>query len=352
MGIQIKSLIAHLRARQEDHGVKAFHFHHVLRDNLLEPAAYPSQAQLVLDSGPDFEDSLLPAIKSESKPVKVAPIPTNCPAEDIIMEIADMAPGDGKHKTNCKKVELEIGLDSNDPGIWSPVNIGGIVGDPIPQATETTDTNANLFSDGRSSQHIPPTQYHPPPHVPNQGAAPPLQQIPTLPWPRIPAITPVPPDSHIPMSTIHPAYQQFLAFLAAQQAHEQMTQPGPYQPPAPFIPVMPFAPPNPPHPVTPFGPSHHQQHSMDPAFGIIDPHLIPPGEPPFSSSINPHYLNQPGAHIMNPIPAISINPPTVTPVKRTPKRKRIEENDSPVKTPTRSGRKRQPTRKLLESQGG
>ena len=361
MGIQAKSLIAHLRARQEEYGVKAFCFHHVLWDNRMEPAVYQAQEQPDPNSTPEYEEGPSTPLKSDLKLVPLPSIPPQCPDEDIIMEMVDIAPGNQEHNRNCKKEELgeEPGLNSSV--IWSLADTLGMGGDAIHQGnrstdiTVDTDSTANSSSDIPSSQHIPPFLYHPPPHIWTQHSAPSLQNIPNLSWPQIPANTPVSPDPQMARPPLHAAYQQFLAFCAAQQAHESLIQPGPYQPPAPFMPVMPFAPPYPPPsypppPVTPAGPSHHK-HSMDPDFRVIDCHLIPPGNPPFSSSIKPYQPNQTGAHIMNPIPAILINPPTLTLVKRTPKRKRME-NDSPVKTPTRSGRKRQPTRKLLESQGG
>ena len=50
MGVAVKSLLAHLRERQEQCGVQAFQFHHVLRNNVLEAAAYPTSAQTILES--------------------------------------------------------------------------------------------------------------------------------------------------------------------------------------------------------------------------------------------------------------------------------------------------------------
>jgi hypothetical protein len=50
MGVAVKTLLLHLRERQERLGVRAFHFHHVLRNNALESAHYPDTAQAVLDS--------------------------------------------------------------------------------------------------------------------------------------------------------------------------------------------------------------------------------------------------------------------------------------------------------------
>ena len=41
MGIVVKDLLKHLCARQETHGVDAFVFHHILRNNVMEKAEYP-----------------------------------------------------------------------------------------------------------------------------------------------------------------------------------------------------------------------------------------------------------------------------------------------------------------------
>jgi hypothetical protein len=51
MGLSVKELINHLRNRQEDLGVKGFRFHHVLKNQKLEPAQYPPEAMKVVESG-------------------------------------------------------------------------------------------------------------------------------------------------------------------------------------------------------------------------------------------------------------------------------------------------------------
>ena len=48
MGVHVKSLLSHLRQRQEELGVKAFQFHHILKLNLMEPADYPPAAKAAL----------------------------------------------------------------------------------------------------------------------------------------------------------------------------------------------------------------------------------------------------------------------------------------------------------------
>ena len=52
MGVQVKSLLSHLRQRQEELGVKAFQFTHVLKNNGMEPAEYPPAARAALSSNP------------------------------------------------------------------------------------------------------------------------------------------------------------------------------------------------------------------------------------------------------------------------------------------------------------
>ena len=50
MGMAVKSLLAHLCQRQDELGVKAFSFHHVLRNTELEVAEYPDCARAALES--------------------------------------------------------------------------------------------------------------------------------------------------------------------------------------------------------------------------------------------------------------------------------------------------------------
>ena len=51
MGLSVKVILDHLRKRQDELGVNAFHFHHILSNQKLEDAAYPPQALRVIKSG-------------------------------------------------------------------------------------------------------------------------------------------------------------------------------------------------------------------------------------------------------------------------------------------------------------
>ena len=49
MGVQIKTLLIHLREQQEQLGVNSFHFHHILRNNNLEAAEYHDEVKAALE---------------------------------------------------------------------------------------------------------------------------------------------------------------------------------------------------------------------------------------------------------------------------------------------------------------
>ena len=51
MGSSVKCLLKHLRERQEIYGVNAFHFRNVYQGKRFHPAAYPADAQEVIDAG-------------------------------------------------------------------------------------------------------------------------------------------------------------------------------------------------------------------------------------------------------------------------------------------------------------
>jgi hypothetical protein len=88
MEISVKALLTHLRNRQEELGVKAFKFHHVLRQNKLESAEYPEAAQKVFDGNIAVGRDDTPAVaaaKMEDKAGtedKPKPIGTNSPTKN------------------------------------------------------------------------------------------------------------------------------------------------------------------------------------------------------------------------------------------------------------------------------
>jgi len=77
MGVSVKQLLLHLRERQEQLGVRAFQFHHVLRNNTLEPASYPNAAQSIYDSEDHVDQvDVKPVEKAREAVAKVSnPIP-------------------------------------------------------------------------------------------------------------------------------------------------------------------------------------------------------------------------------------------------------------------------------------
>jgi hypothetical protein len=70
MGMTVKTLLSHLREQQEQYGVRAFRFHHVLRNNVVESSNYPANAQSVLDSeDPDEQVELKPKTATKKEEV-------------------------------------------------------------------------------------------------------------------------------------------------------------------------------------------------------------------------------------------------------------------------------------------
>ena len=48
MGKTVKVLIEHLRRRQDELGVNAFHFHHVFINNKIDVSSYPPEAGAII----------------------------------------------------------------------------------------------------------------------------------------------------------------------------------------------------------------------------------------------------------------------------------------------------------------
>ena len=71
MGVQVKSLLSHLRMRQEVFGVKTFQFQHVLKDNEMVLAEYPPAARDALSSDPVMQDPI------KSDPITPGPVNVN-----------------------------------------------------------------------------------------------------------------------------------------------------------------------------------------------------------------------------------------------------------------------------------
>src|SRR5258705_6063475 len=72
MGVHIKDLLNHLQERQLTYGVKAFHFHHVLRNGNQEAAQYNDKAKAFLE-GNEITDSM----KTDSDGIMVGTIQTS-----------------------------------------------------------------------------------------------------------------------------------------------------------------------------------------------------------------------------------------------------------------------------------
>jgi uncharacterized short protein YbdD (DUF466 family) len=105
MGISVKALLSHLQERQKDLGVNAFQFHHILRNNELTDAGYPTESRAAMaEEKPEVEtadnDTLLdlppatpiatPSKKRVGKPKSpVKPRKTKPKKEQSVTELDD-----------------------------------------------------------------------------------------------------------------------------------------------------------------------------------------------------------------------------------------------------------------------
>lgn len=279
--------------------MRAFQFHHVVKENVLEPVEYPIQAQLALNGSAESDEHPLDAIQSESKKGAQSTSLHSPNCDEITKGVAaletgmvGLETGDTEMNILCKQEDLREELHRNSLDIGDPVDL-------IPQSIGTGDnTNSMMPSfhqvacQSQSASTVPSTS--PLSQWPSQELSQSSQATVTPLWPQIPPTPPIPPglaiidhrghtDSYMTMPSMHPAYYQFLALWVAQHAQGGPPHPGLYPPIAPFPLYAPFTPPIQTGPSPPFTPPLHHQQSMDPTFGNIDPLLIPPGDPPFSS---------------------------------------------------------------------
>ena len=284
MGISVKSLLNHLRERQTELGVNTFNFHHVLRNNKMEPSEYPPQAKATIDGkSPTTEDN-------DSK----TPIPS--PAKSP-QKKSKSRKGKGKVSQPATP-KAESGCDIPNAVASTPLSKEPLTDPPndIPNLT-----NVMAF---------PSTQ----PLLPIQG-----NQFPPAVQPGLSATPFIPPYFPFPFP-----YQHHLNVYLMQQQQQQQSGVGDFKP-------LP----------------------MNEAFQFhnIDPQLLPSGDPHFSF---PPILSQPepqssmGSTILEALELASTMTPSSKP-KRTPKRKRSRSPPDVDITPSRSGRKRKPTQKYLDS---
>jgi hypothetical protein len=317
MGANVKILLGHLRERQEELGVNAFHFHHILRNNKIEPAEYPPSAQVVIDAGPGAKNWPLGDGDKDTSSDVATPEKTS---------VKKSLPKKSSTKKSAKKRTAEE------------------------MSTEEKDVKvaeAESFGDGEMSSaqrlpfgSVPPTETNPP-DTNSQSAIPNFQmsmqyypQYQQNPWTQFPAGFPMP-NSQPPESM-----------------NTSAVQPHPSMPPYPFT----F---NPhyygwnqqrPDIFSSRGPADNCQPQLksDPTFGNIDPLLLPPGQPIFGDISRIHQVGKKASSTKpkKTVPEVTFQPPTwtPTPVKKTPQKKR------PIEvTPSRSQRPRKPSRRVLDS---
>lgn len=309
MGISVKSLLNHLRERQTTLGVNAFYFRRVLgSNNAVEEAKYPQNAQDVIEAGAD----------AKSWPV------------DIILDEVPKPKQERQTPAPPKSVKPKPVVHTEEVSEQLPQHQG--------DGTMNTEWN-NGFAANLN------------------GTA----------WPY--SITPHPyPPGQLPYTYQH--YQPFpshSARIGDWPIGQGQTENGKYHPAPPYAFHFPqqqymghwtdTAP-----RFDPSGSTSSEQPIRRQDQFPLDPSLVPPGIPPFAP---PDLFRTPApsgtaasSSGYHPVPKIEIGAPTWSPSTASPT-KSTGKSRSPAKrrktaaaemTPSRSGRARKPTQKLLESQ--
>lgn len=343
MGLSVKELLNHLRKRQEELGVNAFRFHHIMRNQKLEPAEYPPEARKAFEHTEDNQaesdneqrspmKSKLP-IKSTPKPKRQVKSTPNIVEENPIVNSQNQSIPDIERKFENIKVEGEhsdmpefsqsLGLP---PGSEKPTSsqIDGIAGTPLEKTRQLNQSQPNIIEMARDN----PNGVQRPEGLPMAFNFPPdpmyhaYNQQP--PQPSVYHSMPVMNGSSVP------SWPPQSILQGANFNSQAPTYSGP---PYSMGGMMNFY-----HPQ--YGPLNYAPSQPYPP--VIDPQLqLPPGEPTFN--IHKTFMSS------EPAPPeaarVMIQPPTYTPTKSSPlkssplKRKRPEDNDLVTKTPTtRSGR--------------
>ena len=322
MGRSVKTLIAHLRRRQEEYGVNAFHFHHIYQNQKVEPSCYPPEAQaIILKAGSDCK----------------------LPADEL------------------PQMQITVDESPNPKPMLKPT--------PLTCPTSTTDASAGIHS-------TPTTDSTPMICPPSSSAAVinPMGQYPSnmtyagpITYPGLmtkPTATSTPTTKPTPMSDITPPTNP--TAMAAPSVDPAAPQPPPMisnsQTMAhPYHPYFPFMFPQSHYPGLP---GHMPDLKVVPS---IDPQLLPQGPVRFEvpghvfasgSGGFPNYLqfpsmvappvapNQPETHaIQQQQQTIELIPPKRTPLKR----KRRPDSPSPTPSPSvRRGTRTRTPKKLAD----
>ena len=166
MGANVKILLGHLRERQEELGVNSFRFHHVLRNNKLEPATYPAAAQAIIDLRANIKN--WPGEKNDTEDPS--------PADESVVKNKKNAVV--KKSTKKRKAEEMEGKEESEMGMDAPVpaicqlatrasveavgesSISGAAASVSPNPTNipTNYMPTHGYQMGMPMQHYPPFQ--------------------------------------------------------------------------------------------------------------------------------------------------------------------------------------------------
>ena len=326
MGVTVKTLLIHLREHQEQYGVRAFRFHHVLRNNVVESANYPTNAQSVLDSeDPDDQVELKPKTATKKEEVteastsQIHPIPIQETTHKHVSSTNERAP-----EQPSIPVPLLGWSQMPHPNSWHP--------HLMPFSNPNMPHYSLPFPYGYDSHPVwwpspvPPAEqplrhpeqlvhgFHAPPKPPEPGML----------------ITPPfhPPSQFMDPQTM-PQWGGHSVWGPTPGPPAEQSLRGFHAPPKPPEPRMPSAP--------PFQPPSHS----------MDPHPIPTGDPPFAFMypipLDPKPIDQ---SVRTPTKK---KPPPDTPKKTPGKRKRKEAGeDTPFKEPTRASNRTRTPKKRFE----
>ena len=375
MGLTVKDLLNHLRKRQEELGVNAFRFHHVLKNQKLEVAEYPPEATAVFEgkSGEGSEDTTQPANGDQGKEGRKKK--TKAPAESAPDTVETVQQADSDFSLSAESNITQAVIQDHQLSSAEPSSEGSTkdtTGSTSPDKTDQTSTDKTdlMATDKIDKPAIivhPQVESH---KMENSDSV--LQSL------------PVPASFNFPPDPIYHAYQ-----------HQQMQAPM-YQHTMPGLTTAPQTWPSqqqslmqgpnfagqanpylgPPYQMAPMMNLYHPHYRQSfPASNLngqqnmhthgyppipIDPHLqLPPGEPTFVFPQNSGVPEMPPpAFVPTADPAkVTIMSPMHTPSKSSPtkksplKRKRVDSAaSSPTHTPSRrSGRAVRTPKKMQDA---
>jgi hypothetical protein len=368
MGLSVKELLNHLRQRQEDLGVNAFHFHHILKNQKLEPAEYPPEAMKVIKGTANIQienghDQQSP--KKAPKSQKSAPRPSPLPK------------GSSNTMPEVKSCQMQVDR-LEDPGI--NVQLTGTSNEDAKIKFESlrrlpSDSNAIDKPNSSGSTAEPAPRHHPEKptftkHLELEAESSTKNQNGAQHYDRGPVAFNFPADPMYQAYGQHPSHPAFyhhpMPIMKGPSVQSWPILQGPNltQQAESYL--------GPPHSMGPMVNLYHPQYGLQqiPGHGhlnymqsgpyqqAIDPHLqLPPGDPIFSLPNTGDVREDPQPKMSNPEgpTRVIIQPPAYTPGKSTSlknspqKRKRVDDTDDIPITPTRrSGRATRTPKKLQQ----